>query len=1021
MKKFSYLLLVALITIVILLGFSWNLIPATEAALQEKAVLLYDAQPKTYNHTVQEPYYSCPQCTGNGYIREEDKGKTFTDNIHHWGWEIYRCDSKGGTVTTYNTLEKRTMPVDQYSKRSQDICIPRATAAEGSKHWPEGIAPNFANLECNEVQHLLDGPNQTEDNRTLNGTGQPNSQIRVCSERSAADRGPNPYLDITTPFVYKPFMCQSGNEVVLAARQDPYADECIEVNNNSSLKNAIMAEPWKEEYKPYLSCFLYFDDEAEVTVCKDSDQNGECNTEPRSMTLSNTVNGVHPAPQPSEDLCDLFEHGQGNYNVRVQVYDVGTQVYGTSDLWLTWRDNACTVTPAINLRVPHLYSTSATLVWDSGTGGDKQWVMLDEDRSKVENDCADGCRVDKRDLWDDQTVYPLYPSLSPDTTYYWKVFEVDTTVPNCRIASEIASFTTPKDCNSPISKLYVKGPGDPAAIERPNGTSATFVGNELLYYVQTKGPGTVEFFRDFGHKRLTQVNQWQKLEFETTIPSNFEHYGGIFYAIAGTKKRNSVVYYDNVKVEVWDSTTGTWNEITTNYNFERGVNGSVPEDWQNNSYLADHDNYKTGPMDGISPPDGSSSMVHIGLGDEFGHHGSQITQIFDEDLRGERVRMSGWAYSKYSFSEPWVAEIVLGYWNIEGGDIKKINYGIDGNMQVYNVPGSAPRHSAETDHQTYAGTGTHTISYYAEDSCSAVEDPPKTFEFTLGFAPTPTSPPTPTPIIVPPSPSKEILDENKDPATEFESGDVGYIKLILPTHQGFNFSDDPDWLVESVTINDLKEIINDSPLIEVEDLDVGESFTATSSAGRNLKDFFELEGKTLSLKPATVIPLVDIDEKIYIEIKVTFNNPSLDAVATTVDKEGTSYIMYTVSTQEGSTLQENPFFMLIAKLKNLLRKAYAMADFNFVRGFPNPEITIPPAGCICNVCEDEDCVLKGYPEEECPCTNECEVPLDCPVGITPTPTPTNTPTPTPTNTPTPTITPTATPAEPWHPYCQEGY
>lgn len=413
-----------------------------------------------------------------------------------------------------------------------------------------------------------------------------------------------------------------------------------------------------------------------------------------------------------------------------------------------------------NLRVARLQSNEATLTWVSESGGNQQWFMLDTNRSRVENDCVGGCLVNKRDLWDDQTVYVFGQShgIKPDTTYYWKVVEVNTSIPNCRADSSIATFTTPKDCFAPESRLYVKGPGEVVFDLKANGTSQTFNGDQLDYYVTSTGKGqNIDFFREFTWWDLRHIlkNQWQYHTKTVTIPVNFEHYGGNFYVILKTSKRNSTIYFDDVAVEVNDPNTGSFVPITKNSGFEQGSNGSIPTDWRNNSWLADHNNFKTGSMEGVNPKSGSG-MLHVELGNEYGHHGSEVIQTFSEDLRGQTVRISGWTYSKDNLvgDYQW-AGIALGYWVVEGGDIEKIHYGVDGNLQVYEVPipqPPEPRRSAKVPDQAFTGSGTHVITYYAQDACQAVEST-KTFEFTLlGPTPTPTLTPSPTPTVTPTTP-----------------------------------------------------------------------------------------------------------------------------------------------------------------------------------------------------------------------------------------------------------------------------
>ncbi len=286
-----------------------------------EAKLLYDAKPRAYSYTLEPPYYSCSWCDGNGAIRDQDKGGTFKNNFNYWGYEIYVCDSKGGTITR----SPGGIPLDFYAKRDRDICMPRATVdSHGRKRWPQGVTPNYDTLDCSEIQHLFDALHQSQDSRTTNGTGQPNSHVEICT-RTVNVPGPNPHLDLTETFAYRPTMCTGDDAVVLSGRPDPNNPECQGID-----ADAVMSAPWNYP-RGVLSCFLFFDDLADVQVCK----NGSC----RSMRLSNTMNGVYPAPQPSQSLCGLFDKGAGEYTVNVKVYDAGTQVYGSGDLWLTWSGN----------------------------------------------------------------------------------------------------------------------------------------------------------------------------------------------------------------------------------------------------------------------------------------------------------------------------------------------------------------------------------------------------------------------------------------------------------------------------------------------------------------------------------------------------------------------------------------------------------------------------------------------------------------------------------------------------------
>jgi hypothetical protein len=277
-------------------------------------VLLYQAVPTTYSWTVQPPYYSSD-------VRSIDQGKTFGGNTNPWGYEMYVCDSKGGTIKTQDG--KAT---DDFSKNIHDVCIPQASSVNGEKLW------NPVTGCLAQYQEDYDGPSQTEDTRTQNGTGLPNSQLSICTTHQTQP-GANPFLTIQKTITYQPSMCQGSNAIVLAGRADPQNAECSNLNIQD-----VIAHP-QNYTASQLSCFLYIDDLANVSACK----NGVCN----SMNVS-SGNSLYPQPQPSQSLCSLFSQGAGDYSVTVKAYDDYAAMYGSSSLWLTTRNAAVCPTNTIS-------------------------------------------------------------------------------------------------------------------------------------------------------------------------------------------------------------------------------------------------------------------------------------------------------------------------------------------------------------------------------------------------------------------------------------------------------------------------------------------------------------------------------------------------------------------------------------------------------------------------------------------------------------------------------------------------
>lgn len=275
---------------------------------EPRAMLIYDAQPQAYRWTVQTPKYGDDSLINEAFANYQ--GQTFTGNQNRYGIEVYKCESGDGVIK--NEMGK---PLDYATKRTLDICVPQRDR-EG--RWPADIFPNTALLSCRDAQFLVDGPPQAQDRNGENRTK------NICT-RDLDTKGANPHIEKTIEFEFKEYMREGGSEVVLAGRPDPANPDCDGLPSNPT-QTPVDLTPSQ------LSCYLYFDDAAYVSVWKEDRANA------RSQKVQySRAGGVHPLPGPSVSISHLFAEGEGNYTVNVRVFDEGDSVYGSGDLWLTWK------------------------------------------------------------------------------------------------------------------------------------------------------------------------------------------------------------------------------------------------------------------------------------------------------------------------------------------------------------------------------------------------------------------------------------------------------------------------------------------------------------------------------------------------------------------------------------------------------------------------------------------------------------------------------------------------------------
>lgn len=275
---------------------------------EPRAMLIYDAQPQAYSWTVAPPKYGDDSFINEAFINYQ--GQTFTGNQNHYGIEVYKCESGDGAI-----VNERGKPLDYATKRTLDICVPRRDL---ERRWPADVFPNTASLSCREAQFLVDGPPQAYDRNAENQTKD------ICT-RDLDTPGANPHIEKTIEFEFREYMREPGNEVVLAGRPDPANPECAGLPENPT-QTPLDLTPSQ------LSCYLYFDDAAYVSVWKEDRANARS-----QKVVYSRAGGVHPLPGPSVSLTALFAEGEGNYKVNIRVFDEGDSVYGAADLWLTWK------------------------------------------------------------------------------------------------------------------------------------------------------------------------------------------------------------------------------------------------------------------------------------------------------------------------------------------------------------------------------------------------------------------------------------------------------------------------------------------------------------------------------------------------------------------------------------------------------------------------------------------------------------------------------------------------------------
>ncbi|HSX08835.1 MAG TPA: SdrD B-like domain-containing protein, partial [Candidatus Saccharimonadales bacterium] len=258
-------------------------IPPTAFA-QLTPIQIYQANPKTYTYG------------------------SYANNRNPYDFEVYSCAN----------------PNDNYNTR-HDTCEPTRTSIQGLYFWSNSVLdPNNGNT-CSQVQNGGDGPDYTSDGRTMNGTGQPDSQLNMCPNGNGTP-GPD-FINVTKSFDYDSSYCANGEEVVLSPRSDPGKDVCQGLNVYTMDANP---QNYSQDQR---NCLMYVDDEAKVTACL----NGKCS----STYIDSPVN---PGPKGDNliaqagptNICSVFNRGDGTYDVQVEAYDTGENMYGSSSFWLTW-------------------------------------------------------------------------------------------------------------------------------------------------------------------------------------------------------------------------------------------------------------------------------------------------------------------------------------------------------------------------------------------------------------------------------------------------------------------------------------------------------------------------------------------------------------------------------------------------------------------------------------------------------------------------------------------------------------
>jgi hypothetical protein len=303
MKNFTFKKTFYTLFSITVLSFLFQQSPSPAFA-QTVPVQLYQSNPPNYSWTVQPTYFS--------EVRSQDKGKTFANNKNPFGFEVYECPQA----------------VTNAQKDVKDFCIPRASTLSNGKFWSTDASTTYG--ACNGLEKGFDGPAQSSDTRTLNGTAKSNANSSVCSTK-VSTRATTPFLNITKQFNYTSSLCSGTNKVVLAARVDPTSSECTNLN----VPDAV-AHP-QNYTKSQLSCLMYVDNTVDVTACK----GGTCKTQ-NYTPGADAFNGPI-ATASYQNVCSAFSQGDGTYDVTLKAYDVGDVdpnnggvMYGSSSFWLTW-------------------------------------------------------------------------------------------------------------------------------------------------------------------------------------------------------------------------------------------------------------------------------------------------------------------------------------------------------------------------------------------------------------------------------------------------------------------------------------------------------------------------------------------------------------------------------------------------------------------------------------------------------------------------------------------------------------
>lgn len=227
----------------------------------------------------------------------------------------------------------------------------------------------------------------------------------------------------------------------------------------------------------------------------------------------------------SINITDLSPNTTYYYRVAAIGITPGTYSKGTNGNFKTTNiSDACSATAPTNLSESNKTSNSVLLKWTPGIDGTKQVLIVGTNENAVTSGCPDGvtpnsgCIIKEDNLSITTNQYEIDFLLIPNTTYYWRIVNINSNIPNC-YKDAIRNFITANVTKSvpPIPYSQIKSVEFPGPPHRPflNFNESEF--RQEIERVKNAGFNTVwlvSFWKDFedpaGHYNQTTFANLKK-------------------------------------------------------------------------------------------------------------------------------------------------------------------------------------------------------------------------------------------------------------------------------------------------------------------------------------------------------------------------------------------------------------------------------------------------------------------------------------------------------------------------------